>query len=350
MHSTPIVNILAREFQDTNQLAKNLQVLSGPLYQQRQGGQIVQERNSMFMRLDAKENNKFFINLENAVKGQLSNPNDSINAFNNAENWVTTSDPYKFSFLQFHHAISSKDFVLLGDMERLFHVTMAQPNQVVSPSTHYVLHAEKTAYQYAMRRTQLQRVNYKNFEPEIVALLENPERVKLFFLAYAQGLLTFTDGAGAANTVWALHGDGVMDSVTIFDKVLDNINAARNPTVYEILHLWLIGKDANPQHADVITIEWDKLNKHILEQERGPMQETILASYQKHMDENDPDSLVKLIRRQAIIRSNAIANINQRFYQNDMFEDLIDLVKIFYIDRLEIYENAQRRAGNQQWS
>ncbi len=344
--ATPIVNILAREFPDTNQLARDLRKLSSPLYQQRQGGQIVYEQNSMFMRLNASANNAFFMELERSIQEQFTSSHDGVNLFNNREKYETTSDPYKFTFLQFHHAIPSKDFILLYQMENLFQTTMMQPNQVVSPSTYYVQHAEKIAYHYAMRRVQLKRMNFQNFELEIVALLNHPERLKLFFLAYAQGLLTFTDGAGVTNTKWELHGNDVMNGVTLFDKILSNDDVARNPTVYEILHLWLNGRDANPEREHVITIDWEKLNQLILDQEHSSLQETILASYRKHMDEDESDSLVSLIRKQATNRRHAVMIENRRFYQDKMFDDLIDLVKVFYLERLEIYAHAQKRADN----
>ncbi len=336
IHSTPIVNILAREFQDTNQLAQDLRRLSTPLYQQKQDGQIAYERNSMFMRLDASANNGYFINLEQAIQNQRVNGCDFINHFNNPGNYVTTSDPYKFTFLQLYYHISNKDFALFDQMENLFHTTMAQPNQVISPSTHYVLFAEKTAHQYAMKRSQLQDEPYRTFEPEIVALLNHPERLKLFFLAYAQGLLTFEDGGKDENTVWRLDGNGVMNSVTIFDEMLYDIDSNRNPTVYEILHLWLAGRDVNENASKASPIEWDKLSQYVIDQERGPSQETILALYRKHMDEDDPESLVSLIQRQAENRRQAV--MIMRYYQEKMFDDLCDLAKLVYMERLEIIQ------------
>lgn len=116
---TPIVNVLARAFPDSDQLAQNLKMLSAPLYQQRQGGQIVFAQNRMFMRLDASANNGYFINLEQSIQGQLVGAMETINPFNNPGNYVTTSDPYKFTFLQLYYHISNKDFALFDQMENL---------------------------------------------------------------------------------------------------------------------------------------------------------------------------------------------------------------------------------------
>ena len=281
-------------------------------------------------------NNGYFINLEQSIQGQLVGAMETINPFNNPGNYVTTSDPYKFTFLQLYYHISNKDFALFDQMENLFHTIMAQPNQVISPSTHYVLFAEKTAHQYAMKRSQLQDEPYRTFEPEIVALLNHPERLKLFFLAYAQGLLTFEDGGKDENTVWRLDGNGVMNSVTIFDEMLYDIDSNRNPTVYEILHLWLAGRDVNENASKASPIEWDKLSQYVIDQERGPSQETILALYRKHMDEDNPESLVSLIRRQAENRRQAV--MIMRYYQEKMFDDLCDLAKLVYMERLEIIQ------------
>ena len=342
----PIIDILSHEFQDVQAFAQDLKNLTKPLYQTRQGGGIVYKRNSMFMRLDGSTDPAYFVNLENQVNAQLVSAKESINRFNNAGNNSLSSDPYKFTYLQLHHLIPSREFVLLNDMEELFQSTMAVPNQIVSPKTNYVFNAERNAHDLALMRTIQRTVNFSPFEPEIVGLLENTEKVRMFFQAYAQGLLVYKDGMGVGNTEWKLLAQDGMPEVVIFDKDETGLSVDKKSTVYEVINYWLSGKDARPDLNLVNRIDWNKLRSLIRNEEIGTGMSGVINAYREQIDETNPDSIVSLIRNQADARSQAIQVINQIYYQDKMFNDLIDLAKVILTERINALEAAQRSQGN----
>ena len=288
----------------------------------------------MFMRLDGSTDPAYFVNLENQVSAQLVGALESINRFNNAGNNSLSSDPYKFTYLQLHHLIPSREFVLLNDMEELFQSTMAVPNQIVSPKTNYVFNAERNAHDLALMRTIQRTVNFSPFEPEIVGLLENTEKVRMFFQAYAQGLLVYKDGMGVGNTEWKLLALDVMPEVVIFDKNETGLSVDEKSTVYEAINYWLSGKDARSNLDKVNRIDWNKLRSIIRNEEIGTGMPGVINAYREQIDETNPNSIVSLIRNQADARSQAIQVINQIYYQDKMFNGLIDLAKVILTERI----------------
>ena len=340
---TPIISILNENFQDTQDFARKLKQHSKPLYRKREGAETIFQRNSMFMRLDGSTNPEYFTALENSVGQQLVGAMESINHYANHGMCSTTSDPYKFTFLQYHHLIPSTEFALLGDLEQLFQDTTDQPERIVSPSIHYVLNAERKAHKLAVLKTKQNNENFKSFDPELVGLLEDPERTKLFFLAFAQGLLVYQEGGGNTNTTLVLHGKDDVNDVYLFDRDETQMPFERRLTIYEAIHYWLIGKDDRPNIRNRIV--WDRLQQIILAEELGDGMADVIAAYYKQMDENNPESLVSLIRSQANRRAEAVQGANQQFYQEKMFDDLIDLARVIYTERIQSLEEAQKYQG-----
>ena len=189
-------------------------------------------------------------------------------------------------------------------------------------------------------------MNFNSFKPEVVNLLEQPERTKLFFLAYAQGLLVFTDGQGLLNTVWELKSLGNVDPVILYDKDETNLGPKYKCTVYEALHYWIVGRDCRPQFNQSNRINWKKLSDIVRENENGMGQDQVLSSYATHMEADTQSSIVGLLNQHLLLRSNfdvttqggvaGVVNINQ----SDIFNDLIDLARVVYQDRVDIYRNA----------
>ena len=341
----PISKILEETFQDTQDFATQLKMLSKPLYRGYLGAGIMYQQNSMFMRLNGSKNPQYFVNLENNLREQFIGPMETINSFNAEGNFITTSDPYKFTFLQYHNLIPSFEFSLRRDLERLFRDTTDQPNQIVSPSIHYAFNAERKAHELALSRSKLNLVDFRSFEPEIVGMLENPEKTELFFLAFAQGLLVYQEGRENANTTLVLLGKDDVNDVYLFDRDETQMPFERRLTVYEAIHYWLIGKDDRPHMGNINRIDWHKLHEIIQTVEMGQGENDVIAAYHKQMDGDDPESLVSIIRAQANRRKDAVLAQNQRFYQEKVFDDLIDLARVIYTERIQSLEKKSKGTG-----
>ena len=341
--SPPIISVLNRYFQDTQEFARQLKELSTPLFRKRERAEIVFKKNSMFMRLNGDTDTDYFNALQNDVQNQLVGTRETINIFNNPGNAIMTLDPYKFTFLQYHHLIPITQFPLFNNLENVFNIAMAQPNQVVSPRVHYTFNAERKAHELALLRVMQGNEIFRSFEPEIVGLLEYPERTGLFFLAFAQGLLVFDDGRGFDNTTLKLNGTEVMDEVILFNRDEINTDNANKLTMYEAINYWLAGKDDRPNVRN--RIDWGKLQRIIRSEELGDGMADVIVAYRKQMDADDPESLVSLIHYQANRRAEAVQAANQLFYQEKMFDDLIDLARVIYTERVEKLEEAQMRRG-----
>jgi hypothetical protein len=347
---TPIVNLLSDQYPDTTQLAADLKQLSHPLYQSPSVGGTPYYFNHMFMRLDASLNPRFFDNLEEAVQNQVAGAQERINPYSTL-GYVTSQDPYKFTFLQFHYMIPSKSFPLMNSLGTLFQQTMDHTDLVVDPVSNYVFNAEKKAHQFALKRVQYTHMNFNSFKPEVVTLLEQPEKAKMFFLAYAQGLLVFKDGTGIGNTVWKLESEGNFDPVILYDKNETNMDSKEKCTVYEAIHYWIVGRDCRPQFNQSNRINWKKLSDIVRENEKGSSQDQVLRNYLTHMDAQDQSSIVWLLNQHLQTRHEYFIQMQQRyngFYppvwtindQSDIFDDLIDLAKVVYQERVDIYRDV----------
>ena len=194
-------------------------------------------------------------------------------------------------------------------------------------------------------------MNFNSFKPEVVNLLEQPERTKLFFLAYAQGLLVFTDGQGLLNTVWELKSLGNVDPVILYDKNETNMDSKEKCTVYEALHYWIVGRDCRANFNTINRINWKKLSDIVRENEKGSSQDQVLRNYLTHMDAQDQSSIVWLLNQHLQTRHEYSIQMQQRyngFYppvwtindQSDIFDDLIDLAKVVYQERVDIYRDV----------
>lgn len=234
----------------------------------------------------------------------------------------------------------------MSSLGTLFQQNMARTDLAVDPVSNYVFNAEKKAHQYALKRVQYTHMNFNSFKPEVVTLLEQPEQTKLFFLAYAQGLLVFQDGMGLGNTVWKLESEGDFDPVILYDKNETTFNAQQKCTVYEALHYWIVGRDCRPSFNQINRINWNKLNDIVRENENGMGQDQVLRNYLTQMDSVNQGSIVWLLNQHLQLRSNfnvtteggvaGVVNINQ----SDIFKDLIDLAKVVYQERVDIYRDA----------
>jgi len=345
LQGTPIVTLLSNEYPTTTQLAADLKQLAHPLYQSPTGGGAPYYSNHMFMRLDANTNPAFFNNLENDIQRNLAGTREAINPLNTMDH-VTSQDPHKFTFLQFHYMIPSKSFPLMDSLRTLFQQTMAKTDLTFDPVTNYVFNAEKEAHQFALKRAQFSQMNFNSFKPEIVTLLEQPEKVKLFFLAYAQGLLVFQDGKGLGNTTWTLNmGDGY-NPVILYDENEINRKPQEKCTVYEALYFWNVGRDCRPLYNQSNLINWKKLSDIIRGNEDGVGQDQVLNNYLAHIEDENPESIVSLLNKQIKLRSSfdVLTNIaaagKVNIDQTDIFNDLIDLAKLIYQERVEIYRSA----------
>ncbi len=219
---------------------------------------------------------------------------------------------------------------------------MASISLTADPTSNYVFNAEKQAHQFALKRARYSHKNFNSFKPEVVTLLEQSDRTKLFFLAYAQGLLVFTDGMGLSDTVWELNSLRKLDPVILYQKNEADRPFAQRCTVYEALHYWIVGRDFRPDFNQT-KINWKTLSEVIRENESGLNQDQVLRNYLTQTNAEEKSGIVGLLNQHLQLRSNfdyetqqGVVSINQ----SDIFNDLIDLARVVYQERVDIYKNA----------
>lgn len=241
---------------------------------------------------------------------------------------VRSEDPYRLNVLRAKYSIPSSSFSLYEQLERIF-VDSIFDKRVAEPSQFFTFKAEREGHSYAHRKSQLLLMNYKPMHPAVVALLEEAEKLRLFFLSYAQGILTHSPASTHQPEVWdySLFGK----TVTIYESQDPGLGVGKPIDIFDLIKKWIVGKDQDLGRREVVRIDWTTLREKILDNEKND--EKTKDYYLLNSEAVDDKSIVKIILLNAEQGVHDLDHNVVRFFDSQKYTDLASLAKVIYMER-----------------
>jgi hypothetical protein len=203
-------------------------------------------------------------------------------------------------------------------MNELFIKRLTAEN-AADPSLYFIYSAEKRALSLALEKPRLLDKNFELFDPEVVSLLEDEERVRMFFLAYAHHILTRSKTAANDVYEWSCN------SVDLSHAPIQLANTTP-PSIFDIIRTWLLGRDVDPKVAR--SINFEDVVKQIMEAENKDAAKAV-KTYQKAI----PD-MHGIVDADARIQEKRLQAAELRYFIKGRYADLNDLAEIIYLERI----------------
>ena len=231
-----------------------------------------------------------------------------------------SEDQYKMSVMHVYDLIPSERF----DMWHTCRGNYLELFQTLRETAVHIFPAEQNAAYYERRVERELQTNFRVFQPEVTALLEDRQRMSLFFKAFAMGFVTYRDETtdGVFNRFW---GYKLNESSIVH---LTNFHAGNDGTnVFALVSAFLAGHDVRHDMNRVVLIDWPKLVHALLLAEQD-LKSNARSRYEEQM-RGKPAGLVMRIRAGGAmgVQNNVGAAAAAQKYL-----DLSDLAELVYRD------------------
>lgn len=316
-------------YPNTLDLAGQLKDNAEPFYQKIQVN-AVHASDALWVRFDGESDVKYAQNLNNdfnalAINSELGIINPAFVVKNNK----ASEDPYRLTILRAKFSIPSSSFSMYKPLEDVFIKSIFDTN-VAEPSQFFTFKAEREGHSYAQSMSTFLNINYKPLHPEVVALLEEAEKLRMFFLSYAQGMLTYSPLSPVQPEVWRFGLDDLQ--VTIYESQSVGLGTIDPINIFTLIKKWIGGKDCDPLRSEVVRINWTKLRERILGNELNDKLTT--DKYLHNIEAIDDQSIVKIIQQNADYGQGQLNNNQRRFFDPQKYTDLANLAKVIYKERI----------------
>lgn len=235
---------------------------------------------------------------------------------------VDSEDKHKMTIVRSNDLVPSTDFAMWRACRDAYIRQVTDSERGIPAAELHVFPAEINACYYEAEMPRLLRREYKTFHPEVVALLEDGERLEMFFRAKALGFITREPGKG--DPYWSYRLPNSKEAMYITAPV-STLGGAEPDDYFQIIHNFvIIGHDQRPGHGGGIRVDWGKLREAILSAQR---EMTPAAAARKYRDEINK-GIVKQIRDEAQRRRNDVNDEELRKRVALELDDLADLGEV----------------------
>ena len=233
-------------------------------------------------------------------------------------NRYESEDHYKLTLMHVADLIPSKSFQMWHDCEEDYQQLMSHN----PANAMHIFPAEQNSAYYEQRIPVVLHQDFRVLLPEVTALLEDREKLSLFFRAYAMGFIALRSEAadGVQSRFWGCKlNDGELVHLT--NLFTGNDNTAP----FDLARNFLRGHDVRPGRGEVVLIRWADLKRVlILKEHESPSNARSL--YRKQM-RADADGLVARIKG---VRNMGGLGIGGEVTVRQSHNDLADVAELIY--------------------
>lgn len=233
-------------------------------------------------------------------------------------NRYESEDHYKLTLMHVADLIPSQSFQMWHDCEEDYQQLMSRN----PANTMHIFPAEQNSAYYELRIPVVLHQDFRVLLPEVTALLEDREKLSLFFRACAMGFIALRSEAadGVQSRFWGCKlNDGELVHLT--NMFTGNDNTA----LFDLARNFLRGHDVRPGRGEVVLIRWADLKRVlILKEHESPSNARSL--YRKQM-RSDADGLVARIKG---VRTMGGAAIGGEVTVQQLHNDLADVAELIY--------------------
>jgi hypothetical protein len=242
---------------------------------------------------------------------------------------VESEDKHKLTIVRSDDLLPSESFEMWHACRDAYLRQVTDPHRGIPAAELHIFPAEINACHYESVMPQLLKQNYRTLHPEVVALLEDREKFEMFFRAIALDFIRLEEREGQPYWVYKLPDDKETIHITVPAETLDG---RYETDIFQVIHNFVMeGRDQRPGYGNALLVDWGKLRKTILAQQRklGKSPTTKLYRDQIHK------GVVKTIKDDVERRRARIADEKQRKMIGQEMDDLGDLAQVVYLNAIE---------------
>ena len=322
----PLAREIQKVFPTGKALAENVVNLAEPFYltsTSREGPQVVACYTRVASRLD-EDTITYFDGFNAEMKLRRPDIKPGFLAL------VDSEDLYKMTMVRSDDLVPSTDFQMWHACREAYIQQVTDPNRGIPAEQLHIFPAEINACYYEKEMPILLSKNYRTLHPEVVALLEDREKFRMFFLAYALGFLKKDDNKGEPYWAYKLPNDRDALFVTKPSTGLDTVQE----DIFQVIHNFVMeGCDQRTGMGESRFVDWEKLVDAIRTAQRDLGRTKVTRLYQQQID--DPKGLIKLIRADVEIRRSQISDPELRKNIGQEHDDLADVATVIYLKAIK---------------
>jgi hypothetical protein len=197
---------------------------------------------------------------------------------------LSSEDPFVCEFIRSYSNVDSTSFLRWHELKEAYLRHIQQMKDREDASRLHIFPAEYHASKYEQMITPLLHKPYRAFHPRVVTMLENPDRLSLFFRCAAYGFFETLEGAQYDGFSFCLPG---LDPYVLIPEDQDGRSA--EPDYFEKVYSFVLsGKDA----ITGLFIDWKQVITTVRKHEKQ-LQEN--SSLETELDEKLESGLIAAI-------------------------------------------------------
>jgi hypothetical protein len=249
---------------------------------------------------------------------------------------VDSEDPHKLTILRSDDLLPSSDFDMWAKCRDAYVEQVTDPHRGIAAAELHIFPAEINACNYEAEMPMILGQDYRTLHPEVVALLEDHHRFRMFFQAYALGYLRIEESEdGQSYWAYQLPEDSEPLQVTYASP---SYKGTSEDDIFQVIHNFVMeGYDQRPGMSGSRYIDWDKLHKAILLKQRDLGKSKLVKRYKEEIE--NPKGMVGRIRADVEKRRSQIADEGLRSTIGQEHTDLADLATVIYRKEIQKSEN-----------
>lgn len=247
---------------------------------------------------------------------------------------VDSEDPHKMTIVRSDDLVPSTDFQMWQACRDAYIQQVTDPHRGIPAAELHVFPAEINACYYEAKMPSLLAKNFRTLHPEVVALLEDRDRLEAFFRAAALGFIRMDESRGHPIWVYQLPAD----AAPLYLTVPPQTSYARiQEDIFQVIHNFVMeGRDQRQGMGQTRWVDWGKLRDAVLGKQKVLGKSKTVKAYREAIEE--PNGMVQRIRADVEIRRSTIQDEALRQTVGQEHEDLADLATVIYLEAIQTVE------------
>lgn len=246
------------------------------------------------------------------------------------EDLADSSDPFKMTYVRFDDCIVSQDFDIWHRCRDAYLGFVNNLLSALKPEDFHVFPAEIHACRYERKiMEQLQR-SYRILDPAIVALLDNDQRIEMFFRAKAFDFIKRKKDVTSNNTYWVYQIPGSQEiQLTQPSGVMGELNEEDYFFLINQFCIKAYDIRTDRQGNYLFMVNWETLKSAIFDQANKMTRVKLNALYEKQI--SGEEGIVKELRNYVGAKRHMITSPLERERTAVAHEDLANLAETIYL-------------------
>ncbi len=268
---------------------------------------------------------QYFTDPENGFRAKLAALDKTVFL----EDLADSGDDFKLTYVRFDDCIVSQDFDIWKRCRDAYLGFVNNPLSSLKPEDFHVFPAEIHACRYERKIMEELQRSYRILDPAIVALLDNDQRVEMFFRAKALDMIKRKKDVITNNTYWIFQQPGGQEiQLTIPSDEMGRVNEEDYFFLVNQFCVKACDIRSDRQGNYKFIVNWDTLRTAIFDQVNKMTRAKMVSTYEKQI--SGPEGIVKELRDYVAAKRQEVASPLEKERTAVAHEDLANLAETIY--------------------